>query len=75
MMIDCRCESHLHFRFDPERTMVSIKCRWCSSKYQRPVFHSWPLLEIADRVRRGEVVGTCEPESPRFVHWLVKSAA
>lgn len=60
---------------DLDRVTVSVKCGWCTSKYKRPIFHEWPLLEIVEKARAGDVVGVCEPTNPRFVHWQVKSAA
>jgi len=71
MMLDIRCANALHFRFDPETIEVDIKCRDCTRKLGRPTHHRIPLRDVIESYQRGEVVGICNPTSPRFVHWRV----
>lgn len=73
-MIKACCQRHLHFLFDPERQVISVKCAQCSRAHQRPVFREWPLEEIIARWQAGEVTGNCAPRDPRFVHWIVRTA-
>ena len=73
-MIDLRCDNALHMRFDPERIAVSVKCRKCSTTAGYSVYHDWPLPEIIEAYRRGEINGVCAPKEQRFVHWRVTAA-
>lgn len=70
MMLQLRCDKHQHFQFDPDTERAIVKCRWCSTA-RHPVYHEWPLREIVERYRRGELQGVCAPERPGFVHWRV----
>lgn len=73
-MIELRCETTLHAKFNPDREVLSIKCKSCTRAEGRPVYHHWPLAEIVDRYHRGEIAGTCAPKEPQFVHWRVEAA-
>jgi hypothetical protein len=71
MMVDIRCSNALHARFNPDTFELDVKCRDCTRAQKRPIYHRVPLLDVAEMVKRGEVVGICEPTDPRFVHWKV----
>lgn len=70
-MIDMRCANALHGRLDVDTMELDIKCRHCSREHGKPVHHRWNLIDVADMVKRGDMVGICEPTDPRFVHWKV----
>lgn len=70
-LVDLRCEGSLHGRFDPDRMLIDVKCRSCSSKLKKEVHHRWRLVDLAEQVKRGELAGVCGPEDPQFVHWRV----
>ena len=73
-VLDLRCENALHGRLNPDRMILSVKCRKCSSDAHYPVYHHWPLREIVERYLRGDLNGVCAPEEERFVHWRVTAA-
>lgn len=71
--LELRCDRHLHMRLDPERIAVSVKCAQCTREAGRPVFHTWPLAEIIERYRNGDLNGVCAPKE-EFVFWKVLAA-
>lgn len=75
MTIELRCDTELHGKLNPDRAVVSIKCKGCSRAAGRPVFHHFPITDIIARHQRGDVTGVVRPEDPHFVHWIVKTAA
>jgi len=74
-LVDLRCEGSLHGRLDPDKLVLDVKCRSCSSKLKREVHHRWRLQDLADLVRRGEVAGIVGPSDPQFVHWRVTGSS
>lgn len=73
-LVELRCDQHLHLKLDPVREVVEVKCAQCSKDQKRPVYHRWPLREILERYRAGDVNGSCQPTEPEFVHWRVSAA-
>lgn len=71
-VLELRCENALHGKLDPDGESLEIKCRQCTHKHGYPVMHIWPVAEIVERARRGELSGVCSPAEPRFVHWVVR---
>lgn len=55
-MIDMRCLTELHAKVEPAPLAYEVKCRSCTRKFNRPVFHRWTAEQIADASARGITV-------------------
>ena len=65
--MELRCEANRLFaKFDPETLALSFKCRTCSAREGRDVFHPYPLATLLQAIAAGaEVVlpgGTGYPD-------------
>ena len=73
-MIELRCDHALHGKLNPERLVLSVKCKSCTRAMGRPVYHHWLIEDILAQYQRGEIGGVCPPTESRFVHWRVTAA-